>query len=593
MSRLTFLGQQKGKVGLQIVRHFSNSSRLYASGGVVTAESLNYNDLVHFHSYLKDNNVIHKRKTFKPVYSGSKNDFKFSGKSLSSLIKLNDLSVPEESISSSILPSSEQRGWKFLNQTNTYLKTSRDADLYRVLNMNRQLLPEYISKLSADTISLIIRRITDYQLQLVKEAINEQQFASRIRPDSNVSNLLKEKDRTYVSVKQIVRTIGKSARLHTVDYESVMTFCMENLRFQDALDTLEVMEGEIAKGEDLKLTSLIWAYKIELICGCSERTWRIKRYRLQQNRAKQPHSDAMYSQNTNRKVDVTSLIREYQKENLIPSNEVYGMIILALGKSGKLELLDHFIQSVWKIQPDTGKIDNDDLVLKESPIYPTYKLLSRIFLAYNSNNELLKPIVLCNGIIEHYRLPLNRSQKYWEIVLKATALQCENVFRDIQTALWRNDTPSTEFRGADMPIRRDIFDLLWEYITSVVPKPSKKMIRLRLKYGTLEGLLKDLPVIYKRTIDPHINITVSEAAYNENLLMSYLNQCRVGLCKRHQFFPAEQMIKEYSTTSKMQGILLGKLETYQKRCLQRLGKEREQRKKMLIEDDDDSMLGLW
>ncbi|VEU21404.1 DEKNAAC102621 [Brettanomyces naardenensis] len=557
--------------------------------------SLTHHDLELFEGYLENTNFGSLKSTEAQSDNRIVSGFRYTGRRLSELVSstlrnlsdATDSDPAEDTVARQRLTEKE---WVLLSKVKLYLKTSNDRSLYDILRRNRVSIPTLVDNLSRFHVSLIIKRLTDYQMEIMKRFIAEQQFSSRLRKDSDIVGLAQMKDKTYNGVRTSILKISQHAHLNTLDYETIVTFCMRNLRFRDAIDVISDLETRIREGDtSLSLTNSLWGDKIGILSRSNEQTWTIDRYDLKSNRAQLIPEGYVYPVG---ETDILQLLGQYRESGLILDQKMCKTIVLALGKSKNLSKLDSFIQGVWGVDTNSGElVEGFTMPSKDSMVYPNFDLLRCIELAYSFNSQLLKPLLICNTIVQKYGLTSQRSQKYWATVLECTALQCENVYRDTQTELWRKGDESDL---SEVDLRRKIFDHLWQHIMTIITKPSKAMIKLRLSHGSLESLLEDLPQIRERSIDPKINITSSEAAYNENILFSYLNTCRIGLMKKREFYQAEHMITQFSINNRMKDVLLKKLSNYQQRYLKRMNQERVRaRQQIRDDDDDDGMFGFW
>ncbi|QPG72729.1 hypothetical protein FOA43_000030 [Brettanomyces nanus] len=589
-----------------LTRLYSKSRRFARLDKESNATLLTYHDLELFERYLKGTDFAAPQTKHDKEDAGHSNrHFEFTGRQLSRLISNtmspfsssqgtaatvneNDLDVKHGN-----LHGLNEKQWITISKIKLCLKSADDEALYDILKCNQNVIPTLVERLSPFQTSLLIKRLTDYQIAISKQFTVEQKYSSRLHSDSNMRGLVQMKDKTYQGVRSILRKIGRNHHLNNLDYETIVSFCMGNLRYRDAIEFICEMETKIRQGDtSLKLRNSLWADKISILCRSTEKTWSLGRYDLKSNRAQILPEDYSYPLLNGR--GVATLVKQYEDSNLIPDRRVYEALILASGKSKEMSQLDSLILNVWGVNAKTGEmVEGFQIPKKNSLDYPNFDILRSIVLAYTYNSELVKPLSVCNTIIENYDLDSIRSQKYWETVLQCTALQCENVYREIQTKLWKAGADKDEY-SCEMLLSEDIFDEMWEHIIKIVQKPSKSMVRLRLSYASLKALLRDLPKIHQRSVDPAVNITASEAAYNENLLFSYLNVCRIRLMKLRKFYQTEDMINRFSINKQMKQTLLRRLNSYQQRYLKRVKDKRVlERQRIRDDDDEDSMLGLW
>lgn len=580
---------------VRLVRWYSKPSRVAKLDNSTDSDVITAQDLEKFNSYLKEAKFPTPQQ---PNLSNVVSQFSSTGRTLSDLINSTlDIFIKRttEDVTSSdaapMIPTPTtrigitEREWILMSKIRLYLKTSNDEELYNVLKRYRKYLPSLERELTAFDISLIIKRLTDYQRDMIKVFTAEQSFASRLSKDSKLSQLVHNKNKVYIGVRSIIRTLSKSHKLGSLDYETLVRFCTDNLRFHDAIDVIEELETKIATQAGLSMTNALWATKIQILTRSSDKTWTLGRHDFKSNRAQLLPADYQYLNGA--PTDIISLLQSYESSGLEPDNQVYNAMLLALGKSRNVKGLDSYIQHVWGIDPSTGKLIWDgptDLALTE----PDFHLLSSITLSYNYNNELVKPILVGNALIEYYHLDLKHSHKYWETLLRCTGMQSQNIAKQMRAQAWHDSSSAP----VDTSLQNNTFDLLWDQSIKAVLRPSNTMVRLRLTYGSLESLLADLPRIRDRAINPELNVTTSEAAYNENLLLSCLNRCRTELMKRREFYKADDLIKRYSINPGMTKLLQRKLSEYQGRYLKRESRKRSDAKQN-YDDDDSSMFGLY
>ncbi|KAF6013927.1 hypothetical protein HII13_001176 [Brettanomyces bruxellensis] len=547
------------------------------------SEGLSYEELEKFGDYLKSNGFqkFAANSDFQTAHL-NENSFKFSGITLSSLLSHTSTTLLKTQLENTTTLRDIARSTKcrpvtyykikhnpeisyknIVGQLRAALQNPDDNVIYNLMKYYVDAIPTFSKELDPSDVSLIIKRLTSYQLGIVKSFTIEQSNYSRLTNDFDMSSLLKLKGQSFFRVKRIILAFMQHTSLTIHDYDLIVRFFMKNLRYFDAINILADLETKILQNKQAHLTRYLWSTKLQLLCNSEEQTWQLQRYKLNKNRAQKIPEDYHYP--------YCKIIND----NLIPNTDLCQSIILSIGKFGNTNMLEEFIEYMWKIDPTDEKPKPGALLHNDSELFPTFKLLRCIMLAYAYNSQITKAISTCNKFIEFYNLDFSRSQVYLETVLECVGLLSKNVFRDLQTGLWRNNVSRDEYEGAVMPFE------------------NKKMFKLCLSFASLQTLLDNVPVIYQNALSLKSNATTAEATYTEDLLMSHLNKCRIRLSQNREFYQAEQLIKTFSVNENMKEILLQKLKQYQRRYLNRLGKEVSIRKQQRADDDDDEMLGLW
>ncbi|ODV83727.1 hypothetical protein CANARDRAFT_24703 [[Candida] arabinofermentans NRRL YB-2248] len=537
------------------------------------------------------------------VLSNTMTAFKLSENGLMNSINdsLKKLNIPSKPSSVDDTPTSSGRlsglsadEIQLLNKIKFHLKADRDADLYNLLASTENIesiLPSFQSHLSPFQISLIIKRLADNHEYLTKNVINEQQFFSRLVKDLFITDVTRYKARLYNETNKIFTVMESSFNLSTVDYETIVDFHIDNMSYYNAIQQIERFETKMqtSEGHNLRMTNSIWAYKIKILTKSFDKTWSIGRYALMKNRLQLLPKDYRYPHHSH---SILEMLKKYQNSKLPPDIRVYDAVLLGLAKAKDTDLLDNFILHVWGVDPVTGEISGNKTKRGVSLGDPTFQTLQSIILGYSFNNNILKGFKVCNSLIEKYDLDLTHSQQYWTTVLECTGLVCINIYRDIQTRIWKNGGNEEDYKR-DFNTQYALIDQIWRHALDSVDEPSRQMMRKRLKYSSLNSLIEGLPQFHKFVLNPEFNRRSDKAIFNQNLLFSYLNTCRQKLQQRRQFYKAEAVVEKFSIDNKMKNVLLQKLKKSQERYLKKVGTERERAKRTYLADDEDDGLGLW
>lgn len=597
---------------------FKYNSRKYTTAVIHTSlphdgqkECLNYEELKKVSQYINKTG-FEKFCTIHESSSERVEPFRFSGISLSSLLShtsttlsqithqykgtLKDIKNFSDSkfISYYKIRNEQNISYKLIaGQLQNALKNPNDKVLINLLKYYLGVVPQLSKELDKTDISLIIRRLVTYQISILKRFTIEQSNYSRLINDFDISSLLKYKGQSFSSVRRIILTFVHNFHLTVYDYELILLFFMKNLRYFDAMKVFADLETRIREGEYLHLTNYLWSVKFQLLCNSEIQTWKLQRYRLKKNRAQSIPEDYIYPycKMINGKPDMRTLLLDLQKDELALNGGICQSIILSMGKLGKTNMLEEFIKYMWKIGPTDEKLAHKNKLAKNSQLFPTFDLLRCIMLAYTNNSQTERAISTCNKFIECYSMDFSKSQIYIETVLECVGLLSQNALRDLQTRLWKIRVQPKEYERAIIPLGQSVFDTIWKQC-DVVPKTGK-MYKICLLFASLQTLLDCLPTLYNRAANFKSGATNAEAAYAEDLLMSFLNKCRIRLCQNREFYQAEQVINLFSINEHMKKTLLQKIEQYQQRYLNRLGKSVSTRKQQLIDDDDDETFGLW
>ncbi|KAG7858914.1 hypothetical protein KL919_002979 [Ogataea angusta] len=565
---------------LGIVRSYSRALRLVRKGEDRKVSVVNYDDMSVLKNYLDRLDLTLLRPQETEIFP----KFKHTGRNLMSI--MHSSLVPYESTEPQAAePSVHAINTKDLTRLRHLLRSPKDRELYEFLKRlsTTSSFSSLIKELSPLEVSLIVRRLTSLMDRVIKWYILELQYISRISRDADLDRVLKTKAEMYSSISKIFRRIQESCELATIDYENMVNFHAHNLRYVTAIKLISEIEGKILKGtENLQLTKSLWINKLKILGNADEKAWRINRYHYKEAEMEPLPKNYVYPHHSS---SVQQLLQELNNSGLQLDIDLYETIILSLGGSGEIEYLQSLIDQVWGIG---GQVNGS--VESGSASFPTFSLLEKIIVAFTYNGQFTKGLLICMKLIEKYQLDLRYSQKYWTGVLRASGVTTANIYRDIQTKLWEKGVDEENFKR-EFELQHEIFDLLWRSAMSVLKTPSKDMIKVRLRYSSLESLVKDLPKIHELAVNEYKNTSASEAAYRESLLLRYLNICRVKFVQRKNFYEAEMLIKKFSMNQRMEDALLFRLKRSQQRYLRDTTvKKAEQR---IIEDDDEDGFGIW
>ncbi|KAG7881011.1 hypothetical protein KL905_002123 [Ogataea polymorpha] len=563
-----------------IVRNYSRALRLVRKGEDKKASLVNYDDMSVLKNYLDrlDLTLLRPRET--ELFP----KFKHTGRNLISIMQ-SSLASYELLESKSLEPSAHTTNTKDLNRLRHLLHSPKDRELYEFLKRSstRSNFTLLMKDLSPLEVSLAVKRLTSLMDRVVKWYILELQYISRISKDADLDRVLKTKSEMYSSISKIFRRIQESCDLTTIDYENMVNFHAHNLRYLTAIKLISEIEGKILKGaENLQFTKSLWINKLKILGHADEKAWRINRYHYKEAEMEPLPKNYIYPHHGS---SVQQLLQELNNSGLQLDIELYETIILSLAGAGEIDYLQSLIDKIWGIG---GKANGS--VERGSTLYPTFGLLEKIIVAFTYNGQFMKGLLICMKLIEKYQLDLRYSQKYWTGVLRASGVTTANIYRDIQTKLWEKGVDEEKYKR-EFELQHEIFDLLWRSAMSVLETPSKDMIKVRLRYSSLESLVRDLPQIHELAVNAHKNTSASEAAYRESLLLRYLNICRVKLVQRRNFYEAEMLIKKFSMNQRMESALLFRLKRSQQRYLRDTTvKKAEQR---ILEDEDEDGFGIW
>ncbi|KAG7893749.1 hypothetical protein KL908_002803 [Ogataea polymorpha] len=563
-----------------IVRNYSRALRLVRKGEDKKASLVNYDDMSVLKNYLDrlDLTLLRPRET--ELFP----KFKHTGRNLISIMQ-SSLASYELLESKSLEPSAHTTNTKDLNRLRHLLHSPKDRELYEFLKRSstRSNFTLLMKDLSPLEVSLAVKRLTSLMDRVVKWYILELQYISRISKDADLDRVLKTKSEMYSSISKIFRRIQESCDLTTIDYENMVNFHAHNLRYLTAIKLISEIEGKILKGaENLQFTKSLWINKLKILGHADEKAWRINRYHYKEAEMEPLPKNYIYPHHGS---SVQQLLQELNNSGLQLDTELYETIILSLAGAGEIDYLQSLIDKIWGIG---GKANGS--VERRSTLYPTFGLLEKIIVAFTYNGQFMKGLLICMKLIEKYQLDLRYSQKYWTGVLRASGVTTANIYRDIQTKLWEKGVDEEKYKR-EFELQHEIFDLLWRSAMSVLETPSKDMIKVRLRYSSLESLVKDLPQVHELAVNAHKNTSSSEAAYRESLLLRYLNICRVKLVQRRNFYEAEMLIKKFSMNQRMESALLFRLKRSQQRYLRDTTvKKAEQR---ILEDEDEDGFGIW
>ncbi|KAG7802662.1 hypothetical protein KL944_002309 [Ogataea haglerorum] len=566
------------KIG--IVRNYSRALRLVRKGEDKRASVINYDDMSVLKNYLNGLDLT----LLQPQETELIPKFKHTGRNLISVMK-SSLGPYESTEVKPVEPGAHKAITNDLKRLRNLLHSPKDRELYeflkRLSTTGRFTL--LVRELSPLEVSLIVRRLAALMDRVIKWYILELQYISRISQDADLDRVLKTKTELYSSISRIFRKIQESCELATIDYENMVNFHAHNLRYRTAIKLISEIEGKILKGaENLKLTKSLWINKLKILGRADEKAWRINRYHYKEAEMEPLPENYVYPHHGS---SVQQLLQELNNSGLQLDTGLYETIILSLAGAGELDYLQSLIDQVWGIGGEAnGSVE------RGSACFPTFSLLEKIIVAFTYNGQFTRGLLICMTLIEKYQLDLRYSHKYWTGVLRASGVTTNNIYRDIQTKLWERGVDEEKYKR-EFELQHEIFDLLWRSAMSVLETPSKDMIKVRLRYASLESLVKDVPQIHELAVNEYKNASASEAAYRESLLLRYLNICRVKFVQQRNFYEAEMLIKKFSMNQRMENALLFRLKRSQQRYLRETTvKKAEQR---IMEDEDEDGFGIW
>ncbi|KAH3662399.1 hypothetical protein OGAPHI_005651 [Ogataea philodendri] len=563
------------------VRHYARAVKLVRSGNDKKVPVVNYDDVSSLRSYLQrlDLNLL------KPQRTRGDLSFKFTGQNLvkemyDSLALYENPQPAEHKVDSQ-----PARTRQSLQKLRAALQSRDETFLYGYLR--RELWSKdailVFGHLSPLEVSLIVRKLTDLMKNVIKWHISELQYISRVTNDSDMNRVLRTKSETFTGISKILRNLGKSHQFSTIDYEKIVDFYVNNLRYKSAIEMIAELEQNIKSGnEKLYFTRSLWNNKLKLLGHGDEKLWKLNRFSYKQaevetipRKYKYPHHGST----------VQELLAEYEASGVLPNMEIYQTIALCLGRSGDIEFLQSLLDRVWGISSDSEPLFHPGQVL-----YPTSDFLEKILVAFTYNGQFLKGLVVCMNLIQKYKLDSNSARRFWTGSLRSCGITTKNIQRDLQHALWEQGADEEVYNQKEFELQHEMMDLLWTNAIGMVGSPSKEMIKIRLQYSSLDSLMKDLPQVHSMALNETNNGTASEAIYNESILTRYLNTCRIKLQQLHKYYEAEQVIKRFAVSKNMESELLARLRRSQQLYL-RSNIEKVQQK--IIDDDDDDGFGIW
>lgn len=503
------------------------------------------------------------------------------------------------------------------------LNTGNDLELFNYLIRYKNIIEsKFLKNLNNFEISTIIKRLVNFQLKILEFNKFEKLNSSKISKDTNYNLNFELVKKSYSNILNLIKIIKNSNKnlykFNLNDYENLINLQFKNNKFKSTIRTILELEKKIESkkkniNQDLKLNNFIWNIKIKLLGDANIINWEFDRYKLYRTKIDKISENYKYKDNENKSIE--NLLNEYSKSNLIPNNEIHSSFILSFGKQKNLNLLDNYILKIFGISENNFnyfemlKEDKDIILFNRLNNPPNLNLLISILYSYSINYNLLKSFKIINLFLKNYRNLNNYNEnllKFFNHLFKITGLTLKNIHKNYLESIFKlNKFKNDEFylNFKNFKLKNEIIDLIWikilnNYSNNYYLIPNN-LYKLRIKYSSIESLLNELPIIYNKLI---INNNTNKQnknnqfnySINENLYISYINKCRIELQKNLKFYEAELLINNYSINNEMKEILLNNLNKNQKIYLNKLKKDdKEKRKQILINDDEDNMLELW
>lgn len=130
------------------------------------------------------------------------------------------------------------------------------------------------------------------------------------------------------------------------------------------------------------------------------------------------------------KEKVMYIFGQMLKNGVIADEESFRVVIMAAAREGELSAVKSVLRKVWNVDVDALLAGKDEAEIlpkqlpKDSPLYPTSKLLFAIAHAFGINNDIPTALRLVDFVARHYNLPIEQevwSQLFeWTFVLACT-----------------------------------------------------------------------------------------------------------------------------------------------------------------------------
>lgn len=501
------------------------------------------------------------------------------------------------------------------------LNKGNDLELFNYLMRYKNVIEsKFLKNLNSFEISTIIKRLVNFQLKILEFNKFEKLNSSKILKDTNYDSNFEVVKKSYSNILSLIKIIKNSNKklykFNLNDYENLINLQFKNNKFKSTIRTILELETIVESKnnyQDLKLNNFIWNIKLKLLGDANIVNWKFDRYKLYTTKIDKISENYKYKNGEN--ISGENLLNQYSKSNLIPNNEIHSSFILSFGKQKNLNLLDNYILKIFGISENSFnyfemlKEDKDIILFNRLNNPPNLNLLISILYSYSINYNLLKSFKIINLFLKNYKITNNYNEnlsKFFNHLFKMTGLTLKNIHKNYLESIFKlNKFQNDEFYSnfKNFKLTDEIIDLIWikilnNYSNNYYLIPNN-LFKLKIKYSSTESLLSELPIIYNKLIinnntnkqnkNNHFNYSI-----NENLYISYINKCRIGLQKNLKFYEAELLINNYSINDEMKEILLNNLNKNQTKYLNRLREDdKEKRKQNLINDDEDNMLGLW
>lgn len=249
-----------------------------------------------------------------------------------------------------------------------------------------------------------------------------------------------------------------------------------------------------------------------------------------------------------------------KKSEFTPNLDTVNNLILVIGGSQNMKLLDEVIQSTWKLS-------TDEALTLDSRYYPNLDTLTNIVFSYAYNGEFLQGLQKINLFLRNYKFELN-SNRFWLDVLNVCYISMEK-----------------------SELKHDTFHGLWKLMQNYLKTPSYKLYSIRLdflrQFNELNQILETLPEIRRL-------YTETNSSNAKILLKNYLTT--ILKLQSSKYLPNQslKLLDNWCPDDNFRAMMDVKYQKFYSLYQSRMQKKMERENlNDIYEDEEDDDFALW
>lgn len=329
--------------------------------------------------------------------------------------------------------------------------------------------------------------------------------------------------------------------LSLFDLENIIEYYFQSQKSQRCIELIAILES---KG--YYISNKLWEFKIQLLTNSSLKEAKLLNSNIFSGFTGAINKSYEYPHHVN---NVLELISRYEKSKPLDNklysieNTTSGIIssfIRASSKEGDLPKVNELVSQYWGVSstPNGGfsstKVNNSLM----TNTLPDVNVLFSIILAYAQNGELVLGLKICLGVMKGYNYSQNDIKRFWVLTLKITGKFGDEISSKVS---------SEKQEGSKFLIQYELFDKVWELAQQSVSVKNlnRGLLQVNLKYGSLDSVLKCLPLVHERSVSVKFNKNQMESWFNKQLFRDYICQCVLSLAEKGKFLKANEVLELY------------------------------------------------